>query len=112
MKAIIRKSDAQEPYSFVFIDDEGDTVVRSENYSAKKSAENAIDSVKKNCVDDNRYELKESRNGKFYFNIKARNGEIIATSPMFATEAERSNAVSLMKSEAPTAAELEMELEA
>lgn len=112
MKAVIRKSDAQEPYSFAFINDDGDTLVRSENYSAKKGAVNGIASVKKNCLDDNRYDLKESKNGKLYFNLKAGNGQIVATSPMFATEAERNNAISSMKTEAAGAPEVEMELEA
>ncbi len=37
MTAILRKSEAKEPFSFVFVDGE-DTIVRSENYAQKASA--------------------------------------------------------------------------
>ena len=107
MKAVIRKSEAPEPYSFAFVTGDGDILVRSENYSAKKGAANGVASVKKNCVEDKRYELKASRDGRFYFNLKAANGQIVATSPMFASDTERSNAIALMKSNAFDATEVD-----
>jgi len=112
VKIILKKSDAQEPFTFSFVNNDGTTLVRSENYAAKKSAVNGIASVKKNCIDDSRYELKESKNGKFFFNIKASNGQIVATSTLFATQAIRDAAISQMKSEAPEAIETEAEVEA
>ena len=102
MKAILRKSDAKEPFSFIFVDAEA-TIVKSENYAQKASAKNGIESVKKNSQEDSRYELKESSNGKFYFNLKASNGQIVATSPMFATQNDRTNAIATLKAEAPNA---------
>lgn len=103
MRAMIKKTEAKEPFSFCFINVYGDTLVRSENYTARSSAMNGIASVKKNCISDKRYELKESKNGKFFFNIKASNGQVVATSAMFATQALRDAAVSQMKNEAPRA---------
>jgi uncharacterized protein YegP (UPF0339 family) len=104
MKAVLKESQAQEPFSFTFVNGAGDSVVRSENYKAKKSALNGIESVKKNCTDDGRYELKEAKNGKLYFNLKAANGQIVATSAMFSSEAERSSAIAELKQDAPGAA--------
>lgn len=101
MTAILRKSEANEPFSFVFVDGDS-TIVKSENYAQKASAKNGIESVKKNSQEDSRYELKESTNGKFYFNIKATNGQVVATSTMFATESDRSAAISKLKAEAPS----------
>lgn len=104
MKVVLKESQAQEPFSFSFINGEGKSVVKSENYKAKKSALNGIESVKKNCQDDKRYEMKESKNGKFFFNVKASNGQVVGTSMLFASEADRSAAITELKSDAPAAA--------
>lgn len=103
MKAVLKKSDAQEPFTFSFQGADGKSILRSENYKEKRSAINGIESVKKNCTQDGRYELKESSNGKFFFNLKAANGQIIATSSMYATDADRSAIIDTVKAEAPAA---------
>ena len=94
----LRKSDANEPFSFIFVNAEGKTIVKSENYSQKTSARNGIESVRKNCQDDSRYEMKVSSNGKSFFNIKSTNGQIVGTSALFANEEERSAAIVELKS--------------
>jgi uncharacterized protein YegP (UPF0339 family) len=102
MKVVMKKSAAKEPFSWTFQKD-GKTVIRSENYKEKRSAVNGIESVKKNCGNDARYELKESSNGKYFFNLKAANGQIIGTSPMFATADDRKAAIDALKSGAEKA---------
>ena len=102
MNVILKKSDAAEPFTFSF-QDNGKSVLRSENYKAKSSAVNGIESVKKNCVNDARYEMKESSNGKFYFNLKSSNGQIVATSAMFASAADRDTVIATLKSQASDA---------
>ncbi len=97
MKAILKKSSAAEPFSFAFVTDDGKTLLRSENYKAKNSAMNGIESVKKNCGNDARYELKEAKNGKLFFNLKAANGQIVATSAMFPDAAARDAAIAELK---------------
>ena len=97
---MLKKSEAKEPFSFSFVNANDESIVKSENYAAKRSALNGIESIKKNCTDDNRYELKESKNGKFFFNIKATNGQIIGTSKLFATEEIRNSSISQLKTEA------------
>ncbi len=64
----------------------GEVVGTSEGYKAKASAENGIESVKKNAGDDGRYEFKEGKNGKWYFNLKASNGQVILASQGYADE--------------------------
>lgn len=103
MKAVLKKSDAVEPFTFSFQGSDGKSILRSENYKEKRSAINGIESVKKNCTQDGRYELKESSNGKFYFNLKAGNGQIVATSSMYASEADRSAIIETLKKDAPKA---------
>ena len=102
MKAILRKSEAAEPFSFIFKD--GDkTIVKSENYKAKASAKNGIESVKKNAAEDKRYELKESKNGKFFFNLKSTNGQVIATGMLLATVEDRDAVIANLKANAASA---------
>ena len=60
----------------------GQTILTSEGYTTKSSCESGIESVKKNAQDESKFEKKDSTNGKFYFNLKAENGQIIGTSQM------------------------------
>jgi len=99
----IRKSDAKEPFTFVFENADGKVIVRSQNYSQKANAKNGIESVKKNCKDDARYELKEASNGKPFFNVTATNGQIVGTSTLFENEAERTAAIAELKAKSPRA---------
>jgi len=99
----LRKSEAKEPFSFIFVNAEGKTIVKSENYAQKASAKNGIESVKKNCQDDARYELKESSNGKSFFNIKSTNGQVVGTSALFADDKERAAAIAELKADSADA---------
>jgi len=99
----LRKSEAKEPFSFIFVNAEGKTIIKSENYAQKASAKNGIESVKKNCQEDSRYELKESSNGKAFFNIKSTNGQIVGTSALFEDEAQRSAAIAELKADSADA---------
>ncbi len=100
---VFNKSDAIEPFSFRFIDDDGAVILKSENYKAKNSALNGIESVKKNAVSEKRYDLKTAKNGKFYFNLKSTNGQIVGTSTMFANEVDRQKAMTLLGGDAASA---------
>lgn len=103
----LRKSDAKEPFSFIYVNAEGKTIVKSENYAQKASAKNGIESVKKNCQEDARYELKESTNSKQFFNIKSTNGQIVGTSALFADENERAAAIAELKADSAHAEVIE-----
>ena len=102
----LRKSDDGH-FSFSLLDGDDKTLLKSEQYNSKASAQNGIESIRKNSAEDGRYELKESNNGKFYFNLKATNGQIIGTSPLFADEAAREAAIAKVKAEAASASVLE-----
>jgi uncharacterized protein YegP (UPF0339 family) len=82
----------------------GQIILSSEMYKAKASAQNGIESVRKNCDDDNRFTREVSTSGKPYFTLKARNGEIIGRSQMYAAEDSRDNGIASVKTNAPDAA--------
>ncbi|MBX3195984.1 MAG: YegP family protein [Microbacteriaceae bacterium] len=50
-----------------------------------------------------KFELKKSSNGKFHFNLKAGNGEIIATSEMYESKASAKNGIDSVKANAASA---------
>src|SRR5690606_35858720 len=81
----------------------GQVILVSEGYTARAGAENGIESVRKNAPDDARYESRESSNGKYYFVLKAANGQIIGTSEMYETEASKNNGIESVKKNAPDA---------
>ena len=81
----------------------GQTILSSEGYSSKSACNNGIESLKTNSQDDSRYEKKESKNGKYHFNLKAGNGQIIGSSEMYESAAGRDNGIESVKTNAPDA---------
>lgn len=73
-------------YRFVLKADNGEIILSSQPYAFKSSCENGINSVKNNAPDDYNYERKTSDNGKFYFTLKAGNGQVIGASQMYESE--------------------------
>lgn len=71
----------------------GETVLSSEGYSSKSGCTNGIASVQKNCNDEKCFEKKTTAGGKFRFNLKARNGQVIGTSQSYDSEASRDNGI-------------------
>jgi len=95
----------------------GEVIATSEVYSAEKSCLNGIESVKKNCVADvedqtvegyaelknPKFEVYLDKAGEFRFRLKARNGEIIATSEGYKAKASCLNGIESVKKNAPDA---------
>lgn len=84
----------------------GQEILGSEGYTTKAACLNGIESVKKNSQDEARFEKLTSKNEKYYFNLKASNGQIIGSSEMYETEAARNNGIaSVMKNAADATVE-------
>ena len=81
----------------------GQIILVSEGYKAKDSAVNGIASIRKNATNDERYERKDTKGGKFMFNLKATNGQVIGTSEQYESEASRENGIESVKTNAPDA---------
>ena len=84
-------------YWFVLKAGNGETILTSERYKAKASAENGIASVRTNCGADERYVRKESSNGKLFFNLRAANHQVIGTSELYNSAAARDNGIAAVK---------------
>ncbi len=84
-------------FRFVVKAGNAETILTSELYTARPSAENGIASVQSNAALDERYERKTATNGKFMFNLKAGNHQVIDTSQMYASEASRDAGIASLK---------------
>jgi uncharacterized protein len=99
----IKKSKNGKQFLFNFKAANGQVVLSSEMYDAKKSAEKGIASVKKNAANDKRYERKTTKNGEPYFVLKAMNGEVIGTSERYTAAKSVGKGIASVKKNAPDA---------
>ena len=90
-------------YQFNLKATNGQVILTSEGYTTKAACMNGIESVKKNCQLDARFERKVASNGKPFFNLKAANGQNIGSSQMYANEKNMLNGVASVKKNAPEA---------
>ena len=95
-----KSSDGQ--FRFVLKAGNGETILTSELYTSKSAAENGIASVRTNSPLDERYEKKTASNGKYHFNLKAGNHQVIGSSQLYATEQSRDKGIASVKTNGPT----------
>jgi len=95
-----RKNDE---FQFVLKAGNGEVILSSEGYSTKANCINGLESVRRNSQDDSKFEKKEAKDGRTYFNLKATNGQIIGSSQMYASVSGRDNGIESVKKNAPDA---------
>jgi len=81
----------------------GQVILSSQGYASKSSCKNGIESVMKNASDEANFESKESSNGKFFFNLLAKDKQIIGSSQMYASKDGRDNGIRSVMETAPQA---------
>ena len=81
----------------------GQVILTSEQYKQKRSAKNGIESVRKNSSKDGSFDRLMSKSGKPYFVIKARNGEPIGRSQMYASNSSMEKGIASVRANAPDA---------
>lgn len=101
----------------------GEVIATSEVYTTLAACKNGIESVKKNsvaeiedqtvenfeAVKNPKFEIYLDKAGEFRFRLKARNGEIIATSEGYKAKAGCLNGIESVKKNAPEADVVEAE---
>lgn len=93
-----------------------EVMVWSENYAAKSSAKNCIDSIKKNApgaaiVDltkdetgsGYRFEIDEAKNGETFIRFRAANGEVMVRSETYASKSSARHCAESIQKNAPGA---------
>ena len=78
----------------------GEVVLISQAYKARAGRDNGIVSTRKNMADEGQYAFHAHKNGQHYFDILARNRQQVATSVMFASEAEARAAADVLTGKA------------
>ena len=86
----------------------GEVILTSEGYTTKAACLNGAESVKKNAVEEKRFEKLVAKNGKPYFTLKATNGQVIGQSQMYASERNRDNGIASVMKNAPIAEIVEL----
>ena len=96
----------------------GEVIATSEVYTSEQGCLNGIESVRKNAVDakledqtvenfetvtNPKFEVYVDKAGEFRFRLKARNGEIIATSEAYTTKDACENGIASVRKNAPEA---------
>lgn len=90
----------------------GEIILGSEGYTTKANCHKGIASVQKNALAAERFEKKTSESGKFSFNLKATNGQVIGTSQSYKTESGRDNGIASVAKNAPDATIVDLTEEA
>ncbi len=110
MKFELFKSEKSGEFYFNLKAKNGQVILSSQGYASKQGAKNGIESVQKNCMDDDCFVRKEAANGKMFFNlISAANKQVIGKSQMYASKAGMENGVESVKTNAPKAEIVEVE---
>ena len=96
----------------------GQVIATSEVYTTKPACLNGVESVQKNApiakfenqteegfevVTNPKFEMYKDKAGEFRFRLKARNGEIIATSEGYTSKAACENGIESVRKNAPEA---------
>ena len=95
----------------------GQVIATSEVYTTKTACLKGIESVKNNCVGDvedqtvenfetvkhPKFEMYQDKAGEYRFRLKAKNGEVIATSEGYTTKTACENGIESVKKNAPEA---------
>lgn len=78
-------------------------VLTSEAYSTRAAAVNGVASVKKNATSRGKLEPRTAKNGKSYFVLLAKNGEVIGQSQVYAHRSSVYTGIKSMMTNAPAA---------
>ncbi|WP_371378569.1 YegP family protein [Thalassotalea aquiviva] len=95
--------DKANEYRFRLKASNGQNILASEGYKAKASCLNGIESVKKNAPEDGRFQRKTTASGKFSFNLKSGNHQVIGSSQSYESESSRDNGIKSVMKNAPEA---------
>ncbi len=81
----------------------GKIILTGEKYTTKQNCIKGVKSVQKNALQDNSYEERKSKDNKYYFTLKASNGEVIGFSQMYTNTFGRNTGIASVKKNAPKA---------
>ena len=81
----------------------GETILTSQAYTTKTSAEEGIASVRTSAPTDARFERRKASDGEHYFVLKAANDQVIGRSELYVSASAVENGVASVQRHAPDA---------
>jgi len=97
---VLKRTGAQFMFNLKAVN--GETILTSERYTAKASAEGGIASVKAHSSHDLQYGRRTSSGGSPYFVLAATNGQVIGTSEMYSSKTAMEGGIASCKTNGPT----------
>ncbi|WP_193174855.1 DUF1508 domain-containing protein [Oricola nitratireducens] len=110
---IVRRNNGEYATQFVY---NSEIIFWSENYAGKASAQNCIDSLKKNAPDaptadltndedakGYHFEIDKAKNGETYVRFVASNGETMVRTETYSSKSSSKNAIESLKKNGPGA---------
>ena len=107
MGKFVTFKDKTGEYRFKLKAANGEVILLSEGYKSNRARENGIRSVRMNCENDSSYEKRTSTQGKPYFILKAKNGQIIGISEMYNSDSARESGILSVKRNGTSEIEVE-----
>lgn len=95
--------DKANEYRFRLKAGNGEIILASEGYKDRASCDNGVESVRTNAPVPERFDKKMTDGGKFRFNLKAGNHQVIGTSQSYESAASRDNGIASVGQNAPEA---------
>jgi uncharacterized protein len=92
---IVKRSNGQ--FQFNLQAENGEIILTSEGYITNSSCRNGIECVRGDSHNDKNYSRKMSADSKYYFTLKAGNGEVTGVSEMYETAAGRDKGIEAVK---------------
>ena len=89
---------ADGKHYFHMIASNGEKVLQSQGYTSTSGVNSGISSVRSNGTNQDHFRVQEAADGEWYFDLRAGNGQTIATSEMYVSEYNATQAVSAVVS--------------
>ena len=77
---------ADGDYYFRFVAANGEKLLQSESYTTKANAQKGVNAVIAEAPDTHNVDILESTSSEYYFVVKSTNGQVLATSEMYASK--------------------------
>jgi uncharacterized protein YegP (UPF0339 family) len=80
----------------------GQVILESDGYTQKTNCLKGIGSVRRNSKNEDRFEVKQSSDKKWFFYLKAGNGQQVGASSSFDSEVNAKNGIKVVMKTAPS----------
>ena len=104
----IYQSESTQKYHFRLKAGNGEIIFTGQGYKSKADCQNGVESVRKNSAKESNFEIKEAKDGRKYFTLKATNGQVIGSSQNYKSESGCRNGMKSVAKNAPDAKVVEV----